>query len=70
MRERREQARPEYVGEVDLSKYQTVYFGYPIWWGDLPMVVITLLKNMIGTARRWYRLILMKDLGMLEPIRF
>ena len=44
-RERREQARPEYVGEVDLSKYQTVYFGYPIWWGDLPMVVYNFIEK-------------------------
>ena len=38
-------ARPEYKGSVDLSAYDTVYLGYPIWWGDLPMIVYTFLEN-------------------------
>ncbi len=37
-------ARPAYVGDVDLSGYKTVYLGYPIWWGDLPMCVYTFLE--------------------------
>lgn len=39
------QARPEYVGEIDTSEYDTIFLGYPIWWGDLPMVVYTWLEN-------------------------
>lgn len=37
-------ARPAYVGDVDLASYKTVYLGYPIWWGDLPMCVYTFLE--------------------------
>lgn len=33
-------ARPELVGHLDdLSKYETVYIGFPNWWGDMPMAV-------------------------------
>ena len=38
-------ARPEYVGDVDISSYDTVYLGYPIWWGDMPMVVYNFLEK-------------------------
>lgn len=43
--EQDEQARPTYIGDIDLSAYDTVYLGYPIWWGDLPMVVYTFIEN-------------------------
>lgn len=29
----------------DLSQYDTIFLGYPIWWGDLPMPVYTFLDN-------------------------
>ncbi len=43
--ERNEQARPEYVGDVDLADYDTIFLGSPIWWGDLPMAVYTFIEN-------------------------
>ena len=43
--EQRKNARPSYKGDIDLSGYDTVYLGYPIWWGDLPMVVFTFLEK-------------------------
>jgi len=43
--ELKKQARPTYLGDVDLQDYETIYFGYPIWWGDLPMVCYTFLEN-------------------------
>ena len=42
--EQGENARPAYTGDIDLSSYKTVYLGYPIWWGDLPMCVYTFLE--------------------------
>ena len=42
--EQRRAARPAYTGEIDTSGYDTIYLGYPIWWGDLPMVVYTFLE--------------------------
>lgn len=44
-REKENQARPAYEGEIDLVGYDTVFLGYPIWWGDLPMVVYTFIEN-------------------------
>ena len=39
-------ARPAFLGTApDLSKYDTIYLGYPNWWGDVPMVVYTLLEK-------------------------
>ena len=37
-KEKNEKARPEIVGTMpDVSGYDVIFFGYPIWWGDLPM---------------------------------
>lgn len=43
--ERSQDARPEYNGEIDIKDYDTIFLGYPIWWGDLPMVVYSFLEN-------------------------
>ena len=37
-------ARPAFMQDIDLAPYKTVYLGYPIWWGDLPMCVYTFLE--------------------------
>ena len=36
---------PEYTDDVNLDSYDTVYLGYPIWWGDIPMIVQNFLNN-------------------------
>lgn len=34
-KEQNDNARPAYAGEVpDLSQYDTVFIGAPVWWGD------------------------------------
>ena len=43
--EQNEGARPAYTCDADLSKYETVYLGYPIWWGDLPMCVYSFIEH-------------------------
>lgn len=44
--EKNENARPELVENKDnLDGYNTIYLGYPIWWGDMPMAVYTFLEN-------------------------
>ena len=44
--EKEENVRPEIVGELpDLSKYDVVFLGYPIWWSDMPMPVYTFLDR-------------------------
>ena len=43
--EQKKNARPAYKDDVDTSAYDTIYIGYPIWWGDMPMVVYTFLEK-------------------------
>jgi len=39
-------ARPELSASVDKwDDYDTVFIGYPIWWGDMPMPVYTFLES-------------------------
>ena len=38
--EQNSDARPELVNHLDdVSQYETVYIGFPNWWGDMPMAV-------------------------------
>lgn len=44
--EQSENARPEYQGTVpDLSGYDTIFIGAPVWWGDWPMIMYTFFEN-------------------------
>ena len=44
--EQKEGARPEYAGPVpDLTGYDTVFIGAPVWWGDWPMIMYTFFEN-------------------------
>ena len=44
--EQNDNARPEYAGEVpDLSSYDTIYIGAPVWWGDWPMIMYTFFEQ-------------------------
>lgn len=39
-------ARPDIEPmDIDLSKYELIYLGYPIWWGVAPRVVNTFLEK-------------------------
>ena len=45
-KEQKENARPAIQkGTPDLSQYDRIFLGYPIWWGDLPMCVYTWLEE-------------------------
>ena len=46
-REKNSNARPEFKNAeaIDLSKYDTILLGYPIWWGDVPMIINTFLEK-------------------------
>lgn len=38
--EQRDDARPQLAALVeDMAAYDTIYLGYPIWWGTMPMAV-------------------------------
>lgn len=44
--EQRETARPELSAAVEnMADYDTVFIGYPNWWGDMPMVVYSFLDE-------------------------
>lgn len=39
-------ARPAIAGNVEnLESYDTIFVGYPIWWGELPRVMLTFLES-------------------------
>ncbi|WP_455057521.1 flavodoxin [Jutongia sp.] len=39
-------ARPEITGSIkNMSKYETIYIGYPIWWGKEPKIIRTFLES-------------------------
>ena len=44
-RELQEHARPALKEIPDVSEYDTIYLGYPIWWGTMPMGVYTFLES-------------------------
>ena len=44
--EMNQNARPEIVGKVDnFEQYDTIFIGFPIWWGDKPMPVYTFIES-------------------------
>ncbi len=44
--EQNNNARPEIKDSIsNFDQYDTVYLGYPIWWGDLPMICYTFLES-------------------------
>ncbi len=38
-------SRPEIENKFDLSSYDIIYLGYPIWWGDVPKIILTFLDT-------------------------
>ena len=43
-REQNQKARPAILEDKDISEYDTVFFGYPVWWGDIPMCMYTFVE--------------------------
>ena len=51
-REQHADARPEVKQFVeDISKYQTIFVGYPNWWGMMPMCMCTFLEHYDFTGK-------------------
>ncbi len=45
-KEKNEDARPAIESKLDdISKYDTVFIGYPIWWGSIPQIVYTFMEE-------------------------
>lgn len=44
--EQRENARPVLSTHIDnIDEYDTIFLGYPNWWGDMPMPIYTFLDE-------------------------
>ena len=45
-------ARPEIAGSVEnMDEYDTVFIGYPIWWGDAPKIICTFMESYDFTGK-------------------
>ena len=45
-KEKNEDARPAIESKLDdISKYDTIFVGYPIWWGEIPQIVYTFMEE-------------------------
>jgi len=53
--EKQANARPEIVGEIsNINEYDTIFIGYPNWWGDMPMPVYTFLDKYDLSGKKVY----------------
>lgn len=50
--EMQEGARPAIQDTVDATDYDTIFLGYPNWWGTCPMCVFTFLDGLDLTGKR------------------
>lgn len=42
---RKKDARPEFIKRnIDISKYERIYLGFPIWWYTAPRIINTFLE--------------------------
>lgn len=46
LEEQNQSARPELLNTIDnLEEYDTIFVGYPNWWGDMPMILYTFFEQ-------------------------
>ena len=38
-------ARPEIANEIAIDSYDTIYLEFPIWWGNVPKIILTFLDT-------------------------
>ncbi len=38
-------ARPEISNNINTDSYDFIFLGYPIWWGDVPKIILTFLDS-------------------------
>ncbi|MBS7124177.1 MAG: NAD(P)H-dependent oxidoreductase, partial [Coprobacillus sp.] len=45
-KEQQENARPKIKNKIEnIDDYETIYVGYPNWWGDMPMILYTFFDD-------------------------
>ena len=46
MEQNDDSARPEISNDLSVvESYDTVYLGYPVWWGTIPRIIQTFIEN-------------------------
>ena len=38
-------SRPEIANSINVDDYDVIYLGYPIWWGDVPHIILTFMDT-------------------------
>ena len=51
-KELRENSRPKLKDDIDIKEYDTMFLGYPNWWGTMPMPVWTFLEEKYFTNKK------------------
>ena len=46
--------RPAIAQDKDISEYDTIFFGYPVWWGDIPMCMYTFIESHDWSGKKIY----------------
>lgn len=45
-KEQQKKARPKIKNKIEnIEEYETIYVGYPNWWGDMPMILYTFFED-------------------------
>ena len=45
-KEQQEKARPKIKNKIkNIDEYETIYVGYPNWWGEMPMILYTFFED-------------------------
>ena len=51
-KELRDNSRPRLKDDIDIKEYNTIFVGYPNWWGTMPMPVWTFLEGKDFTNKK------------------
>ncbi len=38
-------SRPEIANTINVDAYDVIFLGYPIWWGDVPHIILTFMDT-------------------------